>query len=157
MDRHKKWFLGTIIGSISILMTILLAMVIFDPYFHYHGMIPGMSYRIYNERYINSGIVKNFEYDAIITGSSMNQNFKTSQMDELWGTNSIKVTFSGAGFQEIKNNLVKALESGKQLSSSEIAKVSGFTKTKTLRLLDALKEKGYVKMKGNGRGTKYSL
>lgn len=56
-----------------------------------------------------------------------------------------------------EDKVIKALENGKQLSSSEIAKVSGFTKTKTLRLLDSLKEKGYVKMKGNGRGTKYSL
>lgn len=58
---------------------------------------------------------------------------------------------------EAEDNVIRALENGKQLSSSEIAKASGYTKTKTLRLLDALKEKGYVKMSGNGRGTKYSL
>ena len=115
MNKQKKWFLGTIAGTIAVLMLILLAMVIVDPYFHYHGKIPGISYRLYHERYINSGIVKNFEYDAIITGSSMNQNFKTSQMDELWGTNSIKVPYSGAGFREIKNNLEKAFESDNEI------------------------------------------
>ena len=35
----------------------------------------------------------------------MNQNFKTSQMDELWGTNAIKIPFSGAGFEEVKENI----------------------------------------------------
>lgn len=58
---------------------------------------------------------------------------------------------------EDENKIVKALENGLQLSSSEIAKASGFTKTKTLRVIDRLKEKGYVKITGNGRGTKYSL
>lgn len=115
MNKQKKWFWGTMAGSIAVLMLILLAMVIVDPYFHYHGKIPGISYRLYHERYINSGIVKNFEYDAIITGSSMNQNFKTSQLDELWGTNSIKVPYSGAGFREIKNNLERAFESGNEI------------------------------------------
>lgn len=96
-------------------MLILTAMVVFDPYFHYHGKLPGMSYRLYHERYINAGIVKNFEYDTIITGSSMNQNFKTSQLDELWGVNSVKVPFSGAGFREIKENLEVAFESNNEI------------------------------------------
>lgn len=115
MSKQKKWFLGTLAGSIASLLIILLVMVIMDPYFHYHGKIPGIKYRLYNERYMNSGIVKNFEYDTIITGTSMNQNFKTSLLDELWGTNSIKATFSGAGFREIKENLERAFESDNEI------------------------------------------
>lgn len=56
-----------------------------------------------------------------------------------------------------EDKVIRALEKGVLLSSSEIVKASGFTKAKTLRLLDALKEKGYVKVSGNGRGTKYSM
>ena len=44
-----------------------------------------------------------------------------------------------------------------QLSSSELVKITGFTKSKTLRLVEALKEKDYVRVFGKGRGTKYSL
>lgn len=58
---------------------------------------------------------------------------------------------------EDEKEVVNALNNGVQLSSSEIAKTAGFTKTKTLRLLDSLKQKGYIKVIGNGRGTKYSL
>lgn len=58
---------------------------------------------------------------------------------------------------EDEKKVVNALNNGVQLSSSEIAKTAGFTKTKTLRLLDSLKQKGYIKVIGNGRGTKYSL
>ena len=53
--------------------------------------------------------------------------------------------------------VMSALENGEQLSSSEIAKVTGYTKSKVLRLIEHLKEKDYIKIIGNGRGTKYSL
>lgn len=53
--------------------------------------------------------------------------------------------------------IINALENGGQLSSSEITKTVGFTKSKTLRVVEALKKKGYVQVIGNGRGTKYSL
>ena len=39
-----------------------------DPYFHYHGPFSSFSYRLYEERYINDGISRHFNYDAIITG-----------------------------------------------------------------------------------------
>lgn len=56
-----------------------------------------------------------------------------------------------------ESKVLATLENETMLSSSEIAKALGFTKTKTLRIIDSLKEKGYVKVIGNGRGTKYSL
>lgn len=42
-------------------------------------------------------------------------------------------------------------------SSSDIAKSCGYTKDKTLRLLKLLQSKGYVKVYGNGKATKYSI
>lgn len=42
-------------------------------------------------------------------------------------------------------------------SSSDIAKSWGYTKDKTLRLLKLLQSKGYVKVSGNGKVTKYSI
>ncbi|MDD6441663.1 MAG: winged helix-turn-helix transcriptional regulator [bacterium] len=56
-----------------------------------------------------------------------------------------------------ESKIISALENGEQLSSNEIAKVTGYTKSKTLRLIERLKEKDYIKVIGNGRGTKYSL
>lgn len=109
-QEAKKWFQKCIILLVSFLVLIVLVMVVVDPYFHYHGPLKGMSYRLYEERYINDGITRHFDYDAVITGTSMSQNFKTSEMDALFGTNSIKVPFSGAGYQEISQNLERALK-----------------------------------------------
>jgi len=115
MTKQKKWFITTLGATAAVLLLILLAMVVVDPYFHYHGPVPGISYRMNKERYINRGIARNFEYHAVITGSSMNQNFKTSLADELFGTRSVKIPFSGAGFEEIRENLEVALNSGNDI------------------------------------------
>ena len=53
--------------------------------------------------------------------------------------------------------IINVLENGELLSSSEIAKRAGYTKSKTLRIIDALKDKDYIRVIGNGRGTKYTL
>ena len=110
--KQKKWFLTTVFMTAGALLAILAVMAVIDPYFHFHGPLKGVSYRLYSERYMNNGIARHFEYDAVITGSSMNQNFKTSMMDELFGTDAIKSPFSGAAFEEIKENLEVALKSG---------------------------------------------
>lgn len=56
-----------------------------------------------------------------------------------------------------EGKIIDILESEEPLSSSKIAKMVGYTKSKTLRLIDSLKEKEYIKVIGNGRGTKYTL
>lgn len=58
---------------------------------------------------------------------------------------------------EDEGKIINILENEGPLSSSKIAKMVGYTKSKTLRLMDSLKEKEYIKVIGNGRGTKYTL
>lgn len=53
--------------------------------------------------------------------------------------------------------IINILNGGKSLSSSEISKLSGYTKSKVLRVLEGMKEKDYIKVVGKGRGTKYTL
>ena len=116
-QEAKKWFQKCIVLLVSLLGIIMMVMVVVDPYFHYHKPLDFMSYRLYEERYINDGITRHFEYDAIITGTSMSQNFKPSEMDALFGTKSVKVPFSGAGFQELSQNLERALARNKNIKT----------------------------------------
>ncbi len=53
--------------------------------------------------------------------------------------------------------IIGALKGTYQLSSGEISKASGFSRAKTIRLLNMLTEKKYIKCIGKGRGTKYML
>ncbi|MCM1125436.1 MAG: hypothetical protein NC429_03105 [Lachnospiraceae bacterium] len=116
-EAAKRWFkkcIGMLLGTLTL---IVLAVIIVDPYFHYHKPFSFLSYRLYEERYINDGMARHFDYDAIITGTSMAQNFKTSEMDALFGTKSIKVPFSGAGYQELSQNLDRALSRNQKLKT----------------------------------------
>lgn len=99
--NFKKWIF--IFFTETCIITFILAAinVIVDPFFHYHKPLPGLFYILNNERYQNNGILKHFDYDAIITGTSMTENFKTSEFDKLFNVNSIKIPFSGATFKEI--------------------------------------------------------
>lgn len=108
MNKNKKWSISCLFGIGILLVAFGSITVYMDPFFHYHKPQDGVSYTLSNERYKNEGILKNFEYDAIITGTSMTENFKTSEFDALYGVNSVKVGFAGAGFNEIGSALNRA-------------------------------------------------
>lgn len=110
MNQNKKWALF----SLSITLILLLCAGIFtgivDPFFHFHAPLESLEYPINNQRYQNDGIVRNFPYDAIITGTSLTENFKTSEFDALYGTNAVKVCYSGGTFDELIGNLQRAID-----------------------------------------------
>lgn len=113
----KKWFYKCLAILAALLGLTALTVIIVDPYFHYHAPLSFLSYKLYDERYTNDGISRHFAFDAMITGTSMAQNFKTGEMDALFGTSSVKETFSGAGYQEIAENLDRALSRNKKVST----------------------------------------
>lgn len=112
----KKWLSGWLLFAAIPLAVIGIFVYMIDPYFHYHK--PNTEkyyYTLDNERSMNNGISRNFEYDALITGSSAAQNFKTSEMDEIFGVNAVKVPFPGGSYKEINNNVSAALEDNENL------------------------------------------
>lgn len=113
----KKWFVTCMSALLGTILLMLLVFWIFDPYFHFHKPFSFVSYRMYDERYTNDGISRHFDYDAMITGTSMAQNFKTSEADALFGVNAVKETFSGAGYKELSQNLERALQRNDRLKT----------------------------------------
>ena len=53
--------------------------------------------------------------------------------------------------------IVDYLTKGIQASSNDLVNITGFTKDKVLRLLKSLQNKGYVKISGVGKSTKYNM
>lgn len=112
---YKRWLVGVLCSSIAFLCLIGCFMIVVDPYFHFHGPLTGKGYILDSQRYQNDGIVKHFEYDAIITGSSMTDNFKSSELNNLFGVNSVKVPFEGGSFKEVNDLLVTATKYNKSI------------------------------------------
>ena len=109
MKAEKKWAVTVLVLLCTVLALIAAVVIYVDPFFHFHGTLPQFQYLISQERYQNDGILRHFDYDAIITGSSMTECFKTSEFDELFGTHSVKVPLSGGSYREI-GDVVRAAE-----------------------------------------------
>lgn len=120
MEKHPshstspsgRWLCLTLALTLLGLCLFAAPTIYIDPFFHYHAPLAQYQYPITNERYQNDGIVRHFTYDSIITGTSMTENFKTSEADALFGANFVKVPFSGGHYKEVSDNLHRAYESG---------------------------------------------
>lgn len=103
--NFTKWNLTVIAILITMLLVVAAFVIIVDPFWHFHGPTPGLSYPLKDERYCNDGIARNFDYEAVIAGSSMTMNFKPSEFEEMFGTKTIKLAYSGASFKEVNEGL----------------------------------------------------
>lgn len=106
----KTWSAGFFLIAAALLALAAYFVIDVDPFFHYHAPYTDRYYyTLDNQRSQNDGIIKRFQYDAIIAGSSMLENTKASELDALFGTHSIKTIFAGATYKEINDNLATAL------------------------------------------------
>lgn len=116
--NSKKWLVCW--GSMVVLILVVIGIFVYkvDPFFHFHKPYTNAYYyTIDNERSQNDGISKNFEYDALITGTSMTENFKTSEFDKIFGVNSVKLPYAGGSYKEINDHIAIALKNNDQLKT----------------------------------------
>lgn len=86
-----------------------------DPFFQYHKPLPGLHYVIDNQLSQNAGMVKNFDYDSVILGSSMTVNFDTSLFEETMGLNTLKLSTNAAYPKDISTFLDLVQKQDKEL------------------------------------------
>src|SRR5207244_2667821 len=66
-----------------------------------------------NERYQLPGLAKNYDYDTVIAGTSMSQNFYPSYANKVLGARVLKVAISGSSAHEQFLILNVAVRTGK--------------------------------------------
>ncbi len=106
--QAKEWVVVFLFATVLLCILIMGMVFLIDPYFHYRKPSRHIYYELKYETYINNGILRHFDYDTVITGTSMCQNFKPSEVDDLFGTRSVKTCFQAASFAMINYNLTKA-------------------------------------------------
>ena len=112
-NRVCRWWNIATIGIIVLVLTFVGAYTGYiDPCFHYHAPLTNLFYPLYSQRYQNNGIAKHFDYDAMIVGTSMTENFKTSEVDALFGCHAVKTSFSGAYMRELADQMQTAYDTG---------------------------------------------
>lgn len=116
--KTKNWIFGWLV--IVLLGLGLAGWTVYrvDPFFHYHRPDTSRYYYVLdNQRSQNYGISRQFDYDGIITGTSMTNNFKVSEADALFGGNFIKIPFSGGSFKELDDLLSYALDANPKVKT----------------------------------------
>ena len=101
----RAWCLGVLAALLVLLAGAAALNAWVDPFFHYRAPREGIAYDMSSERYTNDGILKHFEYDAVIIGSSVTMNFKTSLCDTLFGCRAVKVPHPNAVNRELYDDL----------------------------------------------------
>ena len=93
----SKTYIKTVLALLIVALLLIGGVnVVVDPLFQYHKPWFGMEPVITNERYQNAGIAKNFEYDNVIIGNSLSENFKVTDIENVFGGKTVKLTASGS-------------------------------------------------------------
>ena len=101
----KSFVRLTLILTAVILAFVAAVNIAVDPLFQYHKPWFGLEPVITNERYQNAGVIKHFDFDNAILGTSLSENFKISEVDDTFGGNSVKLTMYGSSIYNMTYQL----------------------------------------------------
>ena len=105
----KNRFLMKLTGGIIILAFMVAGTVIFfDPFFHYHKPIAPLKAVLTQAEYQVIGTLRTFDYDALIVGSSMAENYNNHDFDEAFGCTAIKAVKPAANTADLLYLLTEA-------------------------------------------------
>lgn len=90
----EKKFVRKMIGFLVFMIGIVIGIVyVLDPFFHYHAPYFGLVPYVDNQLNQNPGIAEHFDYDSVIIGSSMTDNFTVSKFDDTFKCKTVKLSY----------------------------------------------------------------
>ena len=102
INTSKKLFLKKLILSIIVMAILTSGMVfVFDPFFHYHKPIRPLKAVLNQAEYQVIGTLRTFDYDSLIAGSSMAENYNNKWFDETFDCTAIKAVKPGANTSDL--------------------------------------------------------
>ena len=97
MEQKQKKFIRNFIIQAAVFLTGIGAIVvIIDPFFHYHEPVGSLKAVVTKAEYQCIGTVHNFDYDGLVLGSSVAENYNNRWFDEAFGGTTIKGIKSSA-------------------------------------------------------------
>lgn len=94
----KRFFLWLTFATLAGLALFASFVYVTDPFVQYHLPFLGMStvFSRGTQAYVNAGLAKNCNYDSVIVGSSVSENFYASDFDRIFGGSTLKLPYAGA-------------------------------------------------------------
>lgn len=90
MVNKNAFFKKLIIFFVAILTIVIMTVVLLDPFYHYHSPWFGLKAVLTEPEYQVIGTIKNFDYDGIILGSSVAENFNNKWFEEGFNCKVVK-------------------------------------------------------------------
>lgn len=112
--KTEKWFFLFILCVTFFIATCFFVTYKLDPFYKYNRRNQWDKYTtIKKEKFLAVGLIKNFDYDSLLIGSSMVENFDMGYFRNKMECNIIKVPLEGIEIKETLELLNKASEVGK--------------------------------------------
>ena len=92
--QSKKWGLSFLCSVIIFTILVCFFVYLIDPYFQYRVRD---NQCFMDVDYVNPGLIKNYDYDTVIIGSCMVQNYDMEKFNEKLGVNAVKIGTGGLG------------------------------------------------------------
>ncbi len=106
-----KRFVTTLFGTALVLSVLCAAVTIaLDPFYHYHKPWFGLTPVLADKEYQVIGTLEHFDYNALVVGSSVIENYNNAWFDEAFGTKTIKCVRSYGGIADLTWLVRKAYE-----------------------------------------------
>lgn len=87
---EQKFIQSFFIRSLALLLLLTAVVVLFDPFYQYHKPLPGLKSVLTDKEYQCVGTLRTFDYDSLIVGSSVCENYNNHWFDDGFGCTAIK-------------------------------------------------------------------
>lgn len=89
-NSSKKFIKRFLISILAVAVLIAGTVIFFDPFYHYHKPWCGLKAVLNDKEYQCVGTLRNFDYNALLVGSSVMENNNNAWYDDAYGVKSIK-------------------------------------------------------------------
>ena len=87
---EKQFIKSFFIRSVVLLALVVGFVIVFDPFYQYHKPLPGLKAVLTDKEYQCVGTLRNFDYNALIVGSSVCENYDNSWFNNAFSCQTIK-------------------------------------------------------------------
>ncbi len=122
----KKLMIFIVIFSAGMIALVLL----FDPFFHYHKPIRPLKEVLTQAEYQVIGTLRTYDYDAVIAGSSMAENYNNTDFDTAYSCKTVKAVKPGADTADLVYLMKEAFQEQKIKKVFYTLDISAITSSK---------------------------
>lgn len=109
--QAKKFIKRFSLGLGLFLLLIAGIVLLLDPFYHYHGPLPGLKTVLEERDYEVTGTLDHFDYEGLILGTSIAENYNIRQFSENFGMSFVKAIRAGGSNADLLWYLDRAYES----------------------------------------------